>query len=142
MALPRLNGIIRALESGQHAFTTFMPPDLEAVFASVGRTGRLLVAHEDRVFASLGRELQGAVVEHFGERHVVTRVVGQDPVPGMPQNAHLEEKLAMNPEKVIAAVREVLAQRAGSVAPSTSSTVVEPPGPPAVLWTPNRHFVA
>src|SRR4030065_516583 len=33
MPLPRLNGIIRALESGQHAFTTFMPPDLEAAIA-------------------------------------------------------------------------------------------------------------
>ena len=33
MALPRLNGIIRALESGQSAFTTFMPPDVEAAIA-------------------------------------------------------------------------------------------------------------
>jgi len=33
MATPRLNGIIRALESGQHAFTTFMPPDVEAAVA-------------------------------------------------------------------------------------------------------------
>ena len=33
MATPRLNGIIRALESGQHAFTTFMPPDVEAALA-------------------------------------------------------------------------------------------------------------
>ena len=33
MPLPRLNGIIRALESGQHAFTTFMPPDVEAAIA-------------------------------------------------------------------------------------------------------------
>jgi len=33
MALLRLNGIIRALESGQHAFTTFTPPDVEAAIA-------------------------------------------------------------------------------------------------------------
>jgi 4-hydroxy-2-oxoheptanedioate aldolase len=33
MALPRLNGIIRALETGQHAFTTFMSPDVEAAIA-------------------------------------------------------------------------------------------------------------
>lgn len=121
---------------------TLVPPDLESVLASVDRTGRLLVVHEDRVFASLGRELQGAVVEHFGERHVVTRVLGQDPVPGMPQNAHLEEKLAMNPDKVVAAVHEVLAQRAGAAASSAGPGVAEPAGPPAVLWTPNRHFVA
>jgi len=30
MPLPRLNGIIRALESGQHAFTTFSSPDVAA----------------------------------------------------------------------------------------------------------------
>lgn len=33
MSLPRLNGIIRALESGQHAFTTFSPPDVEGAIA-------------------------------------------------------------------------------------------------------------
>jgi 4-hydroxy-2-oxoheptanedioate aldolase len=31
--LPRLNGIIRALESGQHAFTTFAPCDVETAIA-------------------------------------------------------------------------------------------------------------
>jgi len=30
---PRLNGIIRALESGQHAFTTFAPADVETAIA-------------------------------------------------------------------------------------------------------------
>ena len=33
MALPRLNGIIRALESGQHAFTAFMPPEIDSAIA-------------------------------------------------------------------------------------------------------------
>ncbi len=32
-ALPRLNGIIRALESGQHAFTSFAPLDVETAIA-------------------------------------------------------------------------------------------------------------
>ena len=31
--LPRLNGVIRALEAGQHALTTFTPPDVEAAIA-------------------------------------------------------------------------------------------------------------
>jgi 2-oxoisovalerate dehydrogenase E1 component len=42
---------------------TIVPPDMEAVLASVRKTGRLLVVHEDRVFSSLGREIQGAVHE-------------------------------------------------------------------------------
>jgi 4-hydroxy-2-oxoheptanedioate aldolase len=31
--IPRLNGVIRALEQGKHAFTTFTPADLEAALA-------------------------------------------------------------------------------------------------------------
>src|ERR1700688_2407739 len=31
--LPRLNGVIRALETGQHALTCFSPPDVEAAIA-------------------------------------------------------------------------------------------------------------
>src|ERR1700688_926647 len=31
--LPRLNGVIRALEGGQHALTTFTRPDVEAAIA-------------------------------------------------------------------------------------------------------------
>ncbi len=117
---------------------TIVPPDMDAVLASVGKTGRLLVAHEDRVFASLGREIQGAVIEAFGERHVATRVVGQEPVPGIPQNVTLEDALAMNPQRVLAAAREVLAQRAGA------SAAAAPAAPSAgpILWTPNRHFVS
>jgi 2-oxoisovalerate dehydrogenase E1 component len=118
---------------------TLVPPDLVAVSDSVGRTGRLLVVHEDRVFASLGRELQGAVVERFGARHVVTRVLGQDPVPGIPQNAHLEERLVMSPDKIVAAAQQVVRMRPGSPAATAAAPAASSP---SVLWTPNRHFVA
>ncbi len=123
---------------------TIVPPDLELIQRSVGRTGRLLVVHEDRVFSSLGREIQGAVIEHFGARHVATRVLGQDPVPGIPQNARLEEQLVVSPEKVVRAAREVLALRpaqAGAEAETVARAAAQP-GPAPVLWTPNRHFVA
>jgi 2-oxoisovalerate dehydrogenase E1 component len=113
---------------------TIVPPDLPAVFESVGRTGRLLVVHEDRVFSSLGREIQGSVVEHFGERHVATRVLGQDAVPGIPQSVHLEDLLVVSPEKVVTAARAVLQTRLRAAAPVAA--------PAQVLWTPNRNFVA
>jgi 2-oxoisovalerate dehydrogenase E1 component len=119
---------------------TVVPPDLDTLSESVDRTGRLLVVHEDRVFSSVGRELQGAIVERFGERHVVTRVLGQDPVPGMPQNVHLEERLAMNPDKIVEAAQQVMALRAGSA--TTTTTAPAAAARPSVLWTPNRHFVA
>ncbi len=114
---------------------TIVPPDLPAVFESVGRTGRLLVVHEDRVFSSLGREIQGSVHEHFGERHVITRVLGQDAVPGIPQSVYLEDLIVVSPEKVVTAARAVLKARLRTTAPSVAA-------PPQVLWTPNRNFVA
>ena len=115
---------------------TVVPPDLEAVIASVRRTGRLLVVHEDRVFASVGREIQGAVVEAFAGEPVATRVLGQEPVPGIPQNVNLEDVIVVSPEKVQRAVHELLAVRR----PASTSAAERAAGP--VLWTPNRYFVA
>ena len=63
-------------------------------------------------------------------------MLGQDPVPGIPQNAHLEEKLVVSPEKVIAAARQVMALPLGA------GTSAAPAATPTVLWTPNRNFVA
>ena len=100
------------------------------------RTGRLLVVHEDRVFASVGREIQGAVVEAFAGEPVATRVLGQEPVPGIPQNVNLEDVIVVSPEKVQRAVHELLAVRRPAPTPAAERAA----GP--VLWTPNRYFVA
>ncbi len=120
---------------------TIVPPDMDAVLASVRKTGRLLVVHEDRVFASLGREIQGAVIEALdpGGTSVVTRVLGQDPVPGIPQNAHLEEHIVVSPAKIVAAAKDVLAVRR---AEASAARAPASRGAPTVLWTPNRNFVA
>ncbi len=118
---------------------TIVPPDLDTVLGSVRKTRRLLVVHEDRVFASLGRELQGATIEALAGEPLATRVLGQDAVPGIPQNAHLEEMLVVSPQKVYAAAKEVLQLSLGA---SGSAPAAAAPSSPAVLWTPNRHFVA
>lgn len=115
---------------------TIVPPDLDMIFESVGRTGRLLVVHEDRVFSSLGREIQGAVHEHFGGDHIATRVLGQDAVPGIPQSVKLEDEIVVSPAKVVAAAKSVL-----GIKRRTGESVVSA-GPPQVLWTPNRNFVS
>lgn len=127
---------------------TIVPPDMELVNASVRKTGRLVVAHEDRVFGGLGRTIQGAVHEHFAGEDVVTHVVGQDPVPGIPQSAALEEALVLSPDKVVAAIRGVLQTRK-RVEASTPAAAPEPAAVPTqtvtrtqILWTPNRNFVA
>ncbi len=125
---------------------TVVPPDLDAVEASVHKTGHLLVVHEDRVFSSIGREIQGAIIERFGDQHIATRVLGQDAVPGIPQAATLEDAIVVSPEKVVNSARQVLAikpaHRTPDLEATASGSVVTPAGPPQVLWTPNRHFVA
>ncbi|MEE9383508.1 MAG: thiamine pyrophosphate-dependent enzyme [Nannocystaceae bacterium] len=117
---------------------TVVPFDMEAILESVRRTGRLLVVHEDRVFASVGREIQGAVIEATRGEQVVTRVLGQDAVPGIPQNVKLERALVVTPEKILAAAREVLAASSAPAGTSMGTTC----GGPHVLWTPNRNFVS
>lgn len=119
---------------------TIVPPDMEAVLASVRKTGRLLVVHEDRVFSSLGREIQGAVHEAMRGEHVISRVLGQDPVPGIPSPVHVEEQLVVSPEKVHRAALEVMGQRKAQAA----APVEAPRGAytrPQILWTPSRNFV-
>ena len=44
---------------------TLVPPDMETVLESVGRTGRLVVAAEDRSFAGFVRTIQGKAVEAY-----------------------------------------------------------------------------
>lgn len=125
---------------------TIVPPDMDAVLGSVRRTGRLLVVHEDRVFASLGREIQGATIEALDPTgaQIFTRVLGQDAVPGIPQNVHLEEHVVLSPDKVVAAAKELLAIRRASapVASGESRPRAAAPAVPTLVWTPNRNFVA
>lgn len=134
----------RGIEAEILDLRTIVPPDLDAVLASVRSTGRLLVVHEDRVFSSLGREIQGAVIEALDPEggHVFTRVLGQDPVPGIPQNIHLEERIVVSPEKVVQAAEQLLAlRRASAPAAEPARTRPAATGAPTVLWTPNRNFV-
>jgi len=122
---------------------TIVPPDLDAVLASVRKTGRLLVVHEDRVFSSLGRELQGAVHEAMAGEHVVSRVLGQDAVPGIPSPVQVEEQIVVSPEKVHRAAHELMAQRRPSelAAPAPAAAPRGVYTRPQILWTPSRNFV-
>lgn len=134
-----LNGLAEAgIDCELIDLRTVVPFDMETILDSVGRTGRLLVVHEDRVFASIGREIQGAVIEATRGQNVVTRVLGQDAVPGIPQNVHLEHALVVTPDKILEAAREVMAVKV-----ATSTTAAAPAwSRPQVLWTPNRNFVS
>jgi len=86
--------------------------DLDAVFESVARTGRLVVAAEDRPFAGFVRSIQGAVVERFPG--MPTRAIGQKNVPGIAQSHVLEDATVLTDQDVARAAHEVLAEKGGT----------------------------
>lgn len=123
---------------------TVVPPDMDTVLASARKTGRLLVVHEDRVFSSVGREIQGQVTEATYGEGIVTRVLGQDPIPGIPQNVHLEHAIVVTPEKIRAAATALLAVKAAQAPAPDARPAPSAPAPlrTQVLWTPNRNYVS
>ena len=85
---------------------TLVPPDMELVYASVERTGRLLVAAEDRTFSGFVRQIQGDVIERFPG--LPTKALGQKYVPGIAQNLELEEAVILTAEDVLHAGRAIV----------------------------------
>jgi 2-oxoisovalerate dehydrogenase E1 component len=100
------------------------------------------VVHEDRVFASLGREIQGAVIEAMVGEPLATRVLGQDPVPGIPQSVRLEDRLVVSSDKVVDAVKGLHSVALRPAAAGSQGHEAATPPRPGILWTPNRNFVA
>lgn len=105
---------------------TLVPPDLDTVCDSVRRTGRLVVAAEDRSFAGYVRAIQGNVVERMPG--TPTRAVGQENVPGIAQSLVLEDAVILTAEKVVEAVHGVIETRTGG-------------GPAGFAFVPPRYFV-
>ena len=86
---------------------TLLPLDRETILASVKKTNKLLVVHEDTRTGGIAGEIAALVCEGaFGDLDgPVTRVTGLDtPVPYSPP---LEERFLPNAEKVAAAAREL-----------------------------------
>ncbi|HJO03031.1 MAG TPA: thiamine pyrophosphate-dependent enzyme [Acidobacteriota bacterium] len=106
---------------------TLVPPDLDAVHTSVGRTGRLVVAAEDRPFAGFVRSIQGHAVERLPG--LPTRAVGQKNIPGIPQSLRLEKISVLSADDVVKACEEVTA-----VQGAASS------GGRSFAWMPRRYY--
>ena len=121
---------------------TLVPPDLDAVYASVEKTGRLVVAAEDRPFAGFVRSIQGHVVERF--EGVPTRAVGQKNVPGIAQSLQLEEATILEANTVETAVREIMQAtvRAAEPAPQGAPLAAGDKGEvPRTAWIPPRYYL-
>ena len=124
---------------------TLVPPDLEAIYESVGKTGRLVAAAEDRPFAGFVRTIQGHVVEEFPG--IPTRAIGQKNVPGIAQSLALEEATILTEHDIVAAARDVVET---SVPTRAERPLPEPEPAPApqrpadtrkFAWIPPRYYV-
>jgi 2-oxoisovalerate dehydrogenase E1 component len=100
---------------------TIVPPDMDTVLASVERTGRLVVAAEDRAFAGFVRTIQGLVIEAMPG--IPTRALGQKDVPGISQSLILEDATILTADDITAAVNELTQVRTASAAASGWSWV-------------------
>jgi 2-oxoisovalerate dehydrogenase E1 component len=86
---------------------TLNPVDWDTIIASVKKTGKCLVVHEDCRFVGYGAEIAAEVTERCFE-HLdgpVRRLAGEDtPVP---YNWDLEEEILVQPEDVLEAMRSL-----------------------------------
>jgi 2-oxoisovalerate dehydrogenase E1 component beta subunit len=89
---------------------TLRPLDRATILASVEKTARALIVHEDNLTGGFGAEV-AAVIAEEGFEHLdapVTRVAAPD-VPAMPFNHAQEEAFLPNPDKIATAMRKLAA---------------------------------
>lgn len=88
---------------------TLVPMDKDTVIASVEKTGRALIVHEACQTGGFGGEIAATITESSAFYHLdapVARVCGLD-IP-IPYNPVLEKNAVPTPEKIEAAIRQLL----------------------------------
>jgi 2-oxoisovalerate dehydrogenase E1 component len=88
---------------------TIIPYDKEAIFNSVKKTGKVLVAHEDTLTQGFGAEIAAFIAEHcFTYLDApVMRIGGRD-IP-VPYNPILEDAALPNEKKILEALKRLAA---------------------------------
>jgi 2-oxoisovalerate dehydrogenase E1 component beta subunit len=89
---------------------TLRPLDEELILASVRKTGKALIVHEDNLTGGLGGEIAALISERAFE-HLdgpVTRLAGPD-TPAMPYAASLETAFMPSPDSIAQAMRDLAA---------------------------------
>lgn len=89
---------------------TLRPLDTEAILASVRKTGKVLIVHEDNLTGGLGGEIAALISQHAFE-HLdgpITRVCAPD-APAMPYSKPLEDAFMPTPAKIADAMRKLAA---------------------------------
>lgn len=87
---------------------TLLPLDKATLLASVRKTGKALVIHEDNLTGGYGGEIAAILAdEAFTDLDApIRRLAGPD-VPAMPYSHPLQDWFMLNPEKIAAAMREL-----------------------------------
>ncbi|MFT7582532.1 MAG: 2-oxoisovalerate dehydrogenase E1 component, partial [Myxococcota bacterium] len=81
---------------------TLIPYDRDAVLEAARRTGKILIAQNDRTFAGFGREIQGAIIENAPG--TVVRLIGQQNTPAVGQSRALEDATVLQVEDIVDAI--------------------------------------
>lgn len=87
---------------------TLYPVDRETILASVRKTGKALIVHEDNLTGGYGAEVAATIAEH-GLQDLdapVRRLAGPD-VPAVPFSHPMQEWFMLNPDKIAAAIRSL-----------------------------------
>jgi 2-oxoisovalerate dehydrogenase E1 component beta subunit len=88
---------------------TISPLDRDAVLASVVKTGRLLVVHEDNISFGVGAEISAIVTEEaFYDLDAPVRRLAMADVPAMPYAIPMEKAVSIGVDEIKAAARSLL----------------------------------
>ncbi len=89
---------------------TLYPVDRETILASVRKTSKALIVHEDNLTGGYGAEVAASIAE-WGFMDLdapVRRLAGPD-VPAVPFSHPMQEWFMINPEKIAEAIRDLAA---------------------------------
>jgi 2-oxoisovalerate dehydrogenase E1 component len=88
---------------------SIVPLDIEHIFASVRKTGRVLVAHEDVLFGGFGAEIAAQIADAcFGNLDAPVKRVGMKYAAAVPHAPLLEDVVLPQTEDITNALNEVL----------------------------------
>lgn len=89
---------------------TLKPLDWPTVEASVRKTARVLIVHEDNEFMGYGAELAAQIADKaFDSLDAPVRRYALDDIPAMPYAQELEDVTYPNPEGIVARARDLVA---------------------------------
>jgi 2-oxoisovalerate dehydrogenase E1 component beta subunit len=89
---------------------TLLPIDRETILASVRKTGKALIVHEDNLTGGYGAEIAAILAdEAFSDLDAPVRRLGGPDVPAVPFSPPMQDWFMLNPDKIAAEIRRLAA---------------------------------